>query len=99
MLRAANGHQLHIATTHLHCRILEDNMGTIAIAQEPRIRPQPDKAYQPKILAFRHVPEDRINVNPLDCIRRHLADALTKPLPPETFRRLTTQINRWHSYG
>lgn len=35
-----HGHKLHIKTTQLHCRILKDNMGTIAIAQEPRIRPR-----------------------------------------------------------
>ena len=93
-----HGHHLHVSTTDLHCRILEDNMGTIAIAQEPRIRPRTKHINQKYWHFVTYLKTGLMSIHWI-ASGDMLADALTKALPPETFRRLTSQIHRWPSDG
>ena len=91
-----HGHDLHVATTKVHCRIFEDNLGTIQIAQEIRIQPW-TKHINQKYWHF--VSYLKSSLLSIEWIRSgdQLADALTKPLPVDSFCRLNQVICGWPS--
>lgn len=73
-------------------------MGTIAIAQEPRIRPWTKHINQKYWHFVSYLKTGLMSIHWI-ALGDMLADTLTKPLPPETFHHLITQINRWNTDG
>ena len=91
-----HGHDLHVATAKVHCRIFEDNLGTIQIAQEICIRPR-TKHINQKYWHFVSYLKSGLLLIEWICSGDQLADALTKPLPVDSFHRLNQVICGWPS--
>ena len=75
----------------------EDNMGTIALAQEYRIRPR-TKHINTKYWHFTKFMEENKDVMKIQWIpsKDQLADILTKPLGTELHGKFTHAICGWH---
>ena len=86
-----HGIDLQLNNAELHCKVMEDNTGTVEIAKEPRIR-QRTKHINQKYWHF--VTFLRKGVMSINWIpsEEQLADLLTKPLGPELFHRFTRLI-------
>ena len=87
---------LNLSDSKLHCRVLEDNQGTIAIADEPRIRPR-TKHINTKYWHFTEFMRKNKGILSIHWIstKFQLADIFTKPLGLEPFVRFARKICGW----
>jgi len=93
----ANGHDLNLSNASLHCKIFEDNQSTIAIAQEPRIRP---RTKQTNVRYWHFVQFLKAKIMTIEWIKtdEQVADILTKPLAVELFRKFRIKLCGWESH-
>jgi len=89
-----HGFQLNMADAKIHCTVLEDNMGTVEIAREPRIRPR-TKHINTKYWHFVTFLREKLMSIEWISTTEQLADILTKPLSPELFHKFLVRICGW----
>ena len=93
-----HGIDLNMSNAKLHCRVLEDNTGTIAIAKEPRVRPR-TKHICIKMWHFLDFLKTGLMSIEWVLTENQLADILTKPLPAEAFHRPSQDHQRMDGQG
>ena len=87
---------ISLNNSKLHCRLFEDNQGTIAIADEPRIRPR-TKHMCTKLWHFKTFLEQGLLDIEWISTKHQVADIFTKPLNTELFQRFTPSVCGWTS--
>ena len=92
----SHGHNLNMSKAVLHCKVFEDNQSTIAIAQEPRIRPRTKHI---NIRFWHFVRFIKAKLMTIEWIKtdEQIADILTKPLAVELFRKFSHKLCGWES--
>ena len=81
-------------TPTIHCKAFEDNSGALEIAKLPKLRPR-TKHMNVQLHHFRqHVSEKRLSLVATST-ENQLADAMTKPLGIELFRKHRKSIMGW----
>jgi hypothetical protein len=77
-----------------HCRVFEDNMSCIKVAESPKFTPR-TKHIAIKYHHFRkHVADGTISINHIDT-KQQIADIFTKPLDETLFNRLRIMLMGW----
>ena len=92
----SHGHNLNVSKASIHCNVFEDNQSTIAIAQEPRIRPRTKHI---NVRFWHFVRFIKAKLMTIEWIKtdNQIADALTKPLAVELFRKFCSKLCGWDS--
>jgi hypothetical protein len=88
------GFHLATDTPTVHCKVFEDNVGALTMAQTPKMRPR-TKHLNLKYHHFREAVED--GTVSIQAIRTHdqLADIFTKPLGYDLFHKFRSAIMGW----
>jgi hypothetical protein len=91
---SAAGFHVNTTTPTVHCKVFEDNVGALTMAQTPKMRPR-TKHLNLKYHHFREAVED--GSISIQAIRTHdqLADIFTKPLGHELFLKFRLAIMGW----
>ena len=76
------------------CRVFEDNVGAIELANDPKLRPR-TKHLAVRLHHFRsYVLNKQIEINHVTTTNQ-IADIFTKPLPLDTFKYLRHLLSGW----
>ena len=82
------------AKPHITCRVFEDNVGAMELANTPKLRPR-TKHLAVQLHHFRqYLIDKRVTVERV-ATQHQLADIFTKPLPRDTFQYLRGRILGW----
>ena len=78
----------------VHCKIFEDNMGTVEMVKVPKMRPRTKHLN----IKYRHF-RDLVDQGEVTVFHVHtedqIADMLTKPLSRDAFRTQRTKVSGW----
>ena len=87
---------INLADGKIHCTVFEDNMGTIELAKEFRLRPR-TKHINVKHWHFNQFMEENKGIMTIQWIasEEQLADIMTKPLARELFHEFVKLICGW----
>ena len=90
-------HDIHLPNTkqpHVTCRVFEDNVGAMELANNPKLRPR-TKHLAVQLHHFRqYILNKRVTVERV-ATKHQLADIFTKPLPRDAFEYLRSRILGW----
>jgi hypothetical protein len=94
--QVTGGLDLNLSDSQIHCRILEDNQSTIALADEPKIRPR-TKHINQKYWHFRHFLRENAGILSIQWISsaENIADIFTKPLSERLFVKFAAKLGSW----
>jgi hypothetical protein len=88
------GLPLSIPTPIIKCKVFEDNVGALELANTPKLRPR-TKHLAIQLHHFRsYVFNGSITISHVST-KEQVADILTKPLPRDSFRYLRFQLSGW----
>lgn len=88
------GHDMNFSDAQLHLTVFEDNQSTIAIAEEPRIRPR-TRHINVRFWHFVQFIKQKLMTIHWINTKDQIADFLTKSLSVELFDKFRQQICGW----
>jgi hypothetical protein len=88
------GIPLTVENAAIHCKIFEDNSGTIEMAKVPKMRPRTNHLNIKYHHFCQHVQSGLLSIHAVSTDDQ-IADIFTKPLDETTFQFHLKQINGW----
>ena len=90
----SHGIDMNFSNAKIHCKVLEDNTGTVTIATEPKIRPRTKHLNQKYWHFIQFLRQGLMSISWIST-ENQLADLLTKPLNDIAFHKFTAAICGW----
>ena len=84
----------HADVPNVTCRVFEDNVGALELANNPKLRPR-TKHLSVQLHHFRQFILDKSITVERVSTKHQLADIFTKPLPRDAFQYLRSRIIGW----